>query len=55
MNATSKRNETPVWPSRWLTAAGIYNLLWGVTTIALPQLVMRRFTASTCQPGIPCS
>ncbi len=55
MNAISQRIDTPAWGSRWLSAAVICNLLWGVTTIALPRLVMRRFTSPTCQPGIPCN
>ena len=39
MNAISERTEAPVWASRWLGAAGIYNLLWGATTIAFPHLL----------------
>jgi ligand-binding SRPBCC domain-containing protein len=31
--------ESPVWPSRWLYAAGIYNLLWGGMTVAFPHLL----------------
>lgn len=39
MNYLSERTESPVWASRWLVAAGIYNLLWGALTIALPNFV----------------
>ena len=39
MNAISKRNESPVWATRWLAAAGIYNLLWGAATIAFPHFL----------------
>ena len=39
MNAVSERTEAPAWASRWLVAAGIYNLLWGTTTIAFPHLL----------------
>lgn len=39
MNAISERSEAPAWASRWLVAAGIYNLLWGATTIAFPHLL----------------
>lgn len=38
MNSTPNR-EAPVWASRWLAAAGIYNLLWGAVTIAFPHLL----------------
>src|SRR5208337_5300118 len=31
--------EASVWASRWLWAAGIYNLLWGGTTVAFPHLL----------------
>ena len=39
MNAVSEPTEAPAWASRWLAAAGIYNLLWGATTIAFPHLL----------------
>ena len=39
MNAISERTQAPVWASRWLCAAGIYNLLWGATTIAFPHFL----------------
>lgn len=39
MNAISERTDAPVWASRWLRAAGIYNLLWGATTIAFPHFL----------------
>lgn len=37
MNGISKRTQSPFWASRWLGAAGIYNLLWGSLTIAFPN------------------
>ena len=39
MNTLSERTEAPVWASRWLVAAGIYNLLWGAATIAFPHFL----------------
>ena len=39
MNTTSERTKAPVWASRWLWAAGIYNLLWGAVTIAFPNFL----------------
>ncbi len=39
MNAITGPTEAPVWASRWLWAAGIYNLLWGATTIAFPHFL----------------
>jgi len=39
MNSLSERTESPVWATRWLAAAGIYNLLWGALTIAFPNFL----------------
>jgi ligand-binding SRPBCC domain-containing protein len=39
MNAISERTEAPVWASRWLGAAGIYNLTWGTLAIVWPHLL----------------
>lgn len=39
MNTTWERTKAPNWASRWLWAAGIYNLLWGAVTIAFPHLL----------------
>ena len=39
MNSISERTEAPVWASRWLWAAGIYNLTWGILAIAWPHLL----------------
>ncbi len=35
----STLNTAPRWASRWLIAAGVYNLLWGALTIAQPHLL----------------
>lgn len=39
MNTLSERTEAPAWASRWLVAAGVYNLLWGAATIAFPHFL----------------
>lgn len=39
MKAISERTEAPVWASRWLWAAGIYNLTWGMLTIVWPHFL----------------
>lgn len=39
MSTLSERTEAPVWTSRWLVAAGVYNLLWGAATIAFPHFL----------------
>jgi ligand-binding SRPBCC domain-containing protein len=41
MIAASDREPSaiPVWASRWLYAAGVYNLVWGATVIAFPHLL----------------
>lgn len=39
MSTLSERTEAPVWASRWLVAAGVYNLLWGAATIAFPHFL----------------
>jgi hypothetical protein len=33
----AKPSVAPVWMSRWLVAAGLYNLAWGGLTVLLPQ------------------
>jgi ligand-binding SRPBCC domain-containing protein len=33
------QSEAPVWASRWLFGAGLYNLLWGAITIVAPNLI----------------
>lgn len=33
------RMESPRWAIRWLWAAGIYNLAWGIATIAFPHFL----------------
>lgn len=39
MNVSSDSKEMPLWPSRWLLAAGIYNLAWGTLAIVWPHLL----------------
>lgn len=39
MNAVSERTKAPAWASRWLVAAGLYNLLWGALTVGFPHLL----------------
>ncbi len=39
MNTVSERTESPVWASRWLVAAGLYNLLWGAFTVGFPHFL----------------
>lgn len=39
MSVLSEQTKAPVWASRWLLAAGIYNLLWGALTIAFPHVL----------------
>jgi ligand-binding SRPBCC domain-containing protein len=39
MNTVSEQTTAPAWASRWLVAAGLYNLLWGALTIGFPQLL----------------
>ena len=39
MKTVKDQVEASVWASRWLWAAGIYNLLWGGTTVAFPHLL----------------
>lgn len=39
MSDSSEENVTPIWAGRWLVAAGIYNLVWGVATIAWPHML----------------
>ena len=34
---SSNRTRSPLWASRWLWAAGIYNLAWGTMTIVWPS------------------
>ncbi len=34
----AKSSPTPRWMRRWLVAAGIYNLAWGIPVILLPDL-----------------
>lgn len=34
--ATAVDSPSPLWMSRWLVAAGIYNLAWGALTVLLP-------------------
>ncbi|MEQ9616791.1 MAG: peroxiredoxin-like family protein [Phycisphaerales bacterium] len=31
----------PVWIRRWLFAAGVYNIVWGVAVVAFPMLLFR--------------
>jgi hypothetical protein len=38
-HADSTRTGAPAWATRWLWAAGIYNLVWGAVTIAFPNLL----------------
>lgn len=37
MDVESDQTEVPRWASRWLWAAGIYNLFWGVVVVAFPH------------------
>jgi len=39
MNLSSDRTPSPPWASRWLWAAGIYNLSWGALAIVQPHLL----------------
>lgn len=39
MKTVKDQVEASVWASRWLWAAGIYNLLWGGMTVAFPDLL----------------
>jgi ligand-binding SRPBCC domain-containing protein len=39
MSVSSGGTASPLWASRWLWAAGIYNLAWGTLTIAWPHLL----------------
>lgn len=39
MSHSSDGSLPPPWASRWLWAAGIYNLTWGTLTIAWPHLL----------------
>ena len=39
MNEVREERESPVWAGQWLFWAGVYNLLWGVITIAAPHLI----------------
>lgn len=39
MSTLTGRTEAPVWASRWLVAAGVYNLLWGAAMIVFPHLL----------------
>ena len=34
---------TPRWMRHWLIAAGLYNLVWGITVILLPDLPFKLF------------
>lgn len=35
----NRQSSAPAWMSRWLVAAGIYNLVWGAVVIAFPNLL----------------
>jgi hypothetical protein len=37
MSLSSDGSQSPPWASRWLWAAGIYNLTWGTLTIVWPS------------------
>lgn len=39
MSLASDGSQSPPWASRWLRAAGIYNLTWGTLAIAWPHLL----------------
>lgn len=39
MSLSSDGTRSPPWASRWLWAAGIYNLIWGTLAIAWPYLL----------------
>ena len=39
MSLSSERTTPPAWAGRWLVAAGIYNLIWGMLAIAWPHLL----------------
>jgi len=39
MTIASQTKVIPLWTSRWLWAAGFYNLAWGALVIALPHLL----------------
>ena len=39
ISLSSSISPSPPWASRWLWAAGIYNLTWGTLAIALPHLL----------------
>ncbi len=39
MSRSTDNLQSPNWATGWLWAAGIYNLLWGATTIAFPHFL----------------
>lgn len=39
MSDNESTDPPPVWMSRWLVAAGLYNLLWGALVVAFPHLL----------------
>lgn len=43
--AVSARTQSPTWASRWLWAAGIYNLTWGTLAIMWPHLLFDLISA----------
>jgi small multidrug resistance pump len=38
---TVPENQSPTWMRRWLLAAGLYNLVWGIPIILVPDLPFR--------------
>jgi ligand-binding SRPBCC domain-containing protein len=39
MSRLSNETRSPLWASRWLWAAGLYNLVWGTIAIAWPHFL----------------
>ena len=39
MSLSPERTIPPAWAGRWLVAAGVYNLIWGMLAIAWPHLL----------------
>ena len=39
MNTAHVETKLPVWGCRWLWAAGLYNIAWGILVIVFPNLL----------------
>ena len=38
---TALPKPTPIWMRRWLLAAGVYNLVWGIPIVLFPDIPFR--------------